>query len=94
MALGAIRGKPSRQEHSFIVDDLNIIAVGSRREACFISRHRLFHLLARFGVTFLTRHSARALHPLIEGPRPASKRLAEYLEAMLFEHAEEAGEAK
>ncbi|SPE25122.1 hypothetical protein SBA2_250045 [Acidobacteriia bacterium SbA2] len=94
MALGAIRGKPSRQEHSLIVNDLNIIAIGSGGEARFIARHGFFHLFASLGVVFLAWHKSRALHPVIEGPWPSPERLAENLEAMHLEHAEKTGKAE
>jgi hypothetical protein len=92
--LRAICRKPSCQEHAFIVDNLDIIAIDSRGEARFIARHGFFHLFASLGVVFLAWHKARALHPVIEGPWPSPERLAGNFEAMLLEHAEKTGKAK
>jgi hypothetical protein len=76
------------------MDNLNIVTIDSRGEAGFISGHGFFHLFSRLGVALLARLEAGAPHPLIEGAWPSPERLPKYVEPMLLEHAEEAGEAK
>ena len=61
--------KAPGQEHPLVVNNLNIISIGSGGEACFISRHGYFQLSSRLGVTFLTGLKSGAKHPLIKRPR-------------------------
>jgi hypothetical protein len=71
MFLSATYRKARRQEQSLIMDNLNIIAIGSGGEAGFVAGHGFFQLFARLGVALLGWFESGAPHPLIEGPRPS-----------------------
>jgi hypothetical protein len=70
--LRATHRKPPDQKHPLVVDNLNIISIGSGGEACFISRHGLFQLFASLYIAFLAGLKSSAKHPLIKGPQSSA----------------------
>jgi len=64
--------KAPGQEHSLVMDKLNILSIGSGGEAGFISGHGFFQMFARLYIAFLAGLKSSAKHPLIKGPQSSA----------------------